>query len=245
MSDLPNVSVPPASPPVEPPPPSQPLDGAFTPRSVLDVLLRHPRRIATEAAGTHRRRLIQMLLGIAIAGYAIYGLLAGMFAGGHQLWAAPLKITLGALAAGLLCYPSLYVFSCLAGAEAGPGEALALLAGMLALTAILLIGFAPVCWIFSMSTQSLAFMGALHIAFWAVAAYFGLGFLLGAFRPAAPGHRGHLVVWCLIFVLVTLQMTCALRPIIGTADTFLPTEKRFFLDHWGQTLSETAPSVLE
>ena len=40
--------------------------------------------------------------------------------GGAQLWAAPLKITVGALAAALLCYPSLYIFSCIAGADARP-----------------------------------------------------------------------------------------------------------------------------
>ena len=32
--------------------------------------------------------------------------------------------------------------------------------------------------------------------------------------------------------LVTLQMTAALRPIIDTAPTFLPKEKKFFLMHW-------------
>ena len=32
-------------------------------------------------------------------------------------------------------------------------------------------------------------------------------------------------------------MTTALRPIIGTSDTFLPREKKFFVAHWLDTLN--------
>ena len=43
----------------------------------------------------------------------------------------------------------------------------------------------------------------------------------------------------MIFVLVAVQMTTALRPILGKADTFLPTEKQFFMSHWGDCLKAT------
>jgi hypothetical protein len=33
-----------------------------------------------------------------------------------------------------------------------------------------------------------------------------------------------------------LQMMTALRPVIGTAETFLPTKKKFFLTHWMETI---------
>jgi hypothetical protein len=46
-------------------------------------------------------------------------------------------------------------------------------------------------------------------------------------------------------VLVVLQMTTALRPIVGTADTFFPTEKRFFLSHWGESLKSAAVKLRE
>jgi hypothetical protein len=32
---------------------------------------------------------------------------------------------------------------------------------------------------------------------------------------------------------VTLQVSCALRPILGKAENFMPGEKKFFLEHWG------------
>jgi hypothetical protein len=43
---------------------------------------------------------------------------------------------------------------------------------------------------------------------------------------------GGIKVWMVIFLLVMLQMTTALRPWIGKADTFLPAEKKFFISHW-------------
>ena len=51
----------------------------------------------------------------------------------------------------------------------------------------------------------------------------------------ARSHAG-LNVWIVIFLLVALQMTTALRPILGTSKTFLPMEKKFFLAHWGDCL---------
>ena len=49
---------------------------------------------------------------------------------------------------------------------------------------------------------------------------------------AAAGLE-HLV----IFVLVLLQITEALRPILGTSDDLLPKEKKFFLSHWVESVS--------
>jgi hypothetical protein len=35
-----------------------------------------------------------------------------------------------------------------------------------------------------------------------------------------------------------LQMTTALRPLVGTSTTFFPAEKKFFIAHWGDCLKE-------
>ena len=53
-------------------------------------------------------------------------------------------------------------------------------------------------------------------------------------------ERTHLKVWMAIFLLVCLQMTTALRPIIGTSEHWLPQEKKFFLAHWMENLSRAA-----
>ena len=77
-------------------------------------------------------------------------------------------------------------------------------------------------------------MGALHLIFWFVSTVFGLRFLNAAFSHSEARSNAGLSTWIVIFVLVVLQMTTALRPIVGKADTFLPPpeEKKFFLSHW-------------
>ena len=41
-----------------------------------------------------------------------------------------------------------------------------------------------------------------------------------------------------LFILVCLQMTTALRTMLGTSDTFLPREKKFFVAHWLHTVRD-------
>ena len=104
------------------------------------------------------------------------------------------------------------------------------------LMTILLVGFAPVAWIFSQSTESVAWMGALHLLFWFIATIFGVRFLKNGFYQANARSQAGVNVWIIIFLLVALQMTTALRPIIGKSETFFPAEKKFFLVHWFDTV---------
>ena len=117
--------------------------------------------------------------------------------------------------------------------------------GLLTLMTILLIGFAPVAWLFSQSTESVAWMGALHLIFWGIATIFGLRFLDAGFAHTQARTSAGLNTWAVIFVLVVLQMTTALRPIVGTADTLLPTEKKSFVSHWGDCLKSPRPAARE
>ena len=210
--------------------------------ATVEAILRQPRRVMFQLRQPGQGRLIAAMLVIALASSLIYGIVVGTFSGGQQLWGAPVKIAAGLLISALICLPSLYIFSCLGGSQARLVEVFGLLAGLLALTTVLLIGFAPVAWVFSESTKSLAVMGALHIGFWLVAVFFGLRFLYAGFKhlgtPAMSGGGVH--VWVIIFLLVALQMTTALRPIVGTADTFLPkpADKKFFLGHWMDCLDQ-------
>src|SRR5581483_10717881 len=185
--------------------------------AVAEAILRQPRRVMFRLRQQGQGPLIGALLVIAVVCSLIYGIVVGTFSGGEQLWAAPVKIALGLLVSALICLPSLYIFSCLSGSRARLVEVFGLVIGLLALTAVLLIGFAPVAWVFSQSTQSAEIMGTLHVCFWLVATYFGLRFLRAGFRHAdarSDGGSG-LKVWVAIFLLVGLQMTTALRPLVG------------------------------
>lgn len=209
--------------------------------SVLEALLRRPRGVLHHLHEPGGTRLVWIMMLIALVGSAGYGFIVGTFSGGTQLWAAPLKIAGGLLVSGLICLPSLYVFACLTGSSARFTDVVGMVAGLLALMAVLLISFAPVAWVFSQSTESIVSMGVLHLALWLVAMLFGARFIhLGMARLGARSE-GVFYFWLCLFLVVALQMTTALRPIVGTANTLLPTEKRFFLQHWADSARSGGP----
>lgn len=212
-----------------------PITNAF---AAIEALLRQPRRLLFQLRQPGAGGLIAQMLFVSAVCALVYGVVAGTFSGGTQLWIAPAKIAGGLLVSAAICLPSLYIFTCLSGAQARLAEVCGLLAGLLMLMTILLVGFAPVAWIFSQSTESAAWMGFLHLAFWFVATLFGVRFMKHGFAHAEAKSQAGVNVWICIFLLVALQMTTALRPIIGKADTFFPTEKKFFIGHWLDTLEK-------
>lgn len=216
----------------------QPMDRGTGPWVATESLLKHPQRVMYQMHQEDPRRLIASLAAISVGCLLVYGLIVGTFSGGEQLWMAPVKITLGMFASALICLPSLFIFACLSGEDARISEICGLLFASVALSAVLLIGFAPVAWIFSASTNSMVFMGFLHLAIWTIGTYFGLQLLYRALDRNRGSNPGHLRVWGVIFILVALQMTTALRPILGTADTVLPKEKKFFLAHWSDCMGQ-------
>ena len=204
--------------------------------AAIDAILRHPRRVMFQLRQPGAGRLIFSMILVSVVCSLVYGIVVGTFSGGAQLWLAPVKIAAGLLISTLICFPSLYIFSCLSGSQARLVEVCGLLAGLLMLMTILLIGFAPVAWIFSQSTDSNVWMGTLHLLFWFIATIFGLRFVEAGYNHFKARSHAGFHTWVAIFVLVAVQMTTALRPIIGKSETFLPAEKKFFLAHWGECM---------
>lgn len=213
-----------------------PVTNAF---AAVEALLRQPRRLLYQLRQPGAGKLIAAMLFASILCSLIYGVVVGTFSGGAQLWIAPVKIVMGLMISAVICLPSLYIFTCLSGSQARLVEVGGLLAGLLLLMTILLIGFAPVAWIFSESTESLAWMGALHLIFWFTATLFGLRFMKAGIMHANARSQAGINVWIIIFLLVALQMTTALRPILGKSPAFFPTEKKFFIGHWADCLKMT------
>jgi len=208
--------------------------------AAIESILRQPRRVMYQLRQPGVGRLIGAMLFISVSCSLIYGVIVGWFSGHEQWWAAPVKISGGLLVSALICLPSLYIFACLSGSQARLVEIVGMVSGLLMLTTILLIGFAPVAWLFSQSTESLAWMGFLHLLFWGVATGFGMRFLKTAFAHSNARSNAGLITWIVIFLLVAVQMSTALRPIVGRADTFLPTEKKFFLSHWLDNMEDSS-----
>jgi hypothetical protein len=208
--------------------------------ATVEAVLRQPGRVLAQLRRPDGASVTAALLAAAFGGALVYGLVAGTFSGGVQLWAAPLKVAVGLLLSALICLPSLYIFACLGGSQARLREVVGVLASVLALMTLLLLGFAPVAWVFAQSTDSLAMMGALHLLFWGIATAFALRLLTTGFRQSQSRSLAGVRVWMCIFVLVMVQMTTSLRPILGKSDTLLPQEKKFFAAHWIQCLSVEA-----
>jgi hypothetical protein len=144
---------------------------------------------------------------------------------------------LGTLLAILICLPSLYIFTCLGGIDVQLRSVCGAPFAAVCLSSILLIGFAPVAWIFSQSTDSIVFMGALHLLFWVIGIRFGLRLIDAMGRVLGAHSKGHLRIWSAIFILVCFQMTATLRPIISPSKTFLSAEKKFFLANWFDSIN--------
>lgn len=207
----------------------QPIRGWW---ALLDALLKHPQRLLAGLTGGDSGRLTSQLLAMSFFGMAAYGVVVGLFPGGMQVAAVPLKLAGGLLASALICWPSLYILLCLSGGQQSAREVTGLLASALALQVVLMAGFAPVAWVFTQSTHSAGFMGGLHLLLWLVSAGFALQ-RLGQGLAALNGRAMQaLPVWCLVFLVVCLQMTTSLRPLMGpfTGWEFAPRD--FFLHAW-------------
>ncbi len=226
-------------------PPAEPtLPEKLDTRVLFEALLRSPKALVLRLAEPGHGASGSFLF-IALLSLLVFGLVLGSFAMHEQLWAAPLKIAAGVLVAAVICFPSLYIFSCLAGSRANASQLAATLAGMLALAGLLLLGFAPAVWIFTQATDGYGFMGFIALAAWLIALLFGFRFLFTAVAATGATSKVPLFIWSCIFLLVTLQMSTSLRPILGRSDRILTNEKIFFTQHWirsaGQSLPESKP----
>lgn len=224
------------------PPPLEPtLPENLEFKTLFEALLRNPQALIDRLKESKNRSIEKFAL-LAIISFTLFGLVLGCFAKHEQLWAAPLKLTMGLIFSGLICFPSLYIFASLAGAKVSIYQLASYLAGAIALAGLLLLGFAPAVWIFTESTDSLGFIGTLALGAWFIAFSFALRFLKLAVSSTGSIEKNPISIWSGVFLLVTLQMTTSLRPILGRAETLFPHEKKFFAQHWFDSIGETLES---
>ena len=214
-----------------------PMEGGPGMGNALASLLKSPGSILYElTSGAQPGRVAVSLWIITVAGLLAFGGVTGSISQ-SPWWTAPAKITGGVLFAALICLPSLYIFAALSGMALRLKAITGILLSTTGLTALLLAGFTPLVWVFGESTGSLCFMGGLLITIWLFSLLFGMNLLMKCSRALGMTDGVHLWIWCFMFLLVTFQVSCAVRPILGSADTLLPTEKKFFLQHWADNLN--------
>ena len=156
---------------------------------------------------------------------------AAVDGGGAQVAIAALKAPLIVAWSAALCVPSLYVFGALGGAALTRERFVVTLAGFFGLLGLVLVALLPIEWLFSVSSQSLAFVVWLHLLLWGLAVVFGGRFLRAAL-PEVSG--GALLLWLTLFCVVSFQVTTFVRPTLWRAPAGAVFEdgKLFFLDHF-------------
>ena len=190
---------------------------------------------------------------------ATYGVCMGVFpllkagrGGGLQMVATTLKVPLLFLLTLAVTFPSLYVFSALAGSRLGARGTLRLIVVAITVNLAVMAGFGPVTAFFASCTRSYPFIKLLNVLLFAIGGAIGLAFLWrtlaallreGEKRPieAATGGpsagdpaRRIFRVWIVLYGIVGMQMGWVLRPFIGAPhrrfEWFRERESHFFAD---------------
>jgi hypothetical protein len=224
------------------PPQSIPSSGTGTDAgNIVTSLLKAPAKVADVIALQQKGILAAAasLLALAVACHAVFGLAVGLFVGWSVAIMDVVKAPLIAVCSLLLCFPSLYVFACVAGSPLTISQTVALGCSCLAMVGLLLVGLAPVAWLFAVSTASLPFIVMLALLIWLVAVSFAARYV-GKLRAHPLFQRqGGIKMWFLILIVVTLQMTTCMRPMLGKPEKGWWTgEKKFFLSHFGATFEQ-------
>jgi hypothetical protein len=178
------------------------------------------------------------LLAVSALCYALYGAAAGAFQGGDQILVAALKAPLIIFFTLLLCLPSLYVFSAVAGAEWTRRSFLVVLSGFAATLALILLAILPINWLFSTSSRHVGAAAFFQFVLWLLALGLAWRFLGQGLR--ANGARGGLVVWLLLFLVVSLQAATVLRPVLSRkpGTPIFVSGKKSFLEQIGDVFDE-------
>jgi hypothetical protein len=242
--DSPQQPVPNSAAPERPEPAARPAPVPPAPaRTTLDQILRGADLLLARVEGADAARVIVRLAAIAVIGFLVYGVVLGSFSGGDQWWASPAKVLIGAVLCATICFPSLYIFASLAGADARATHVLGMLLGTLASTAILLAGFAPVAWIFSQSSSTVSLLAPIHLIVWLISFLASQRILSAGLRRWRGRPSALTGLWASIFLVTSLQMMTTLRPLLGHSDGFrFHDERKFFLVHWADTIVSDADS---
>jgi len=171
-----------------------------------------------ESLGTKLGYALATLIGLS----ALYGAAAGAFAGPLQGLAAALKLPVLFLGTLAICFPGFFVVQVLVGSRLRLAQVLALVAGSLALTAIVLAAIVPVTVFFLLTGANYHFLSLLHAGIvlgaglvGMVALHEGLAFACEK-RGVYPKKAMTIMqVWALLFAFVGIQMAWNLQPFVG------------------------------
>ncbi len=153
---------------------------------------------------------------------ALYGAAAGAYAGLAQSLSAAVKLPLLFVATLLICFPGFFVIQVLVGSRLRLAQVLALVAGALALTAILLAAIVPVTLFFLLTGANYHFLSLLHVVIVLGAGLVGMyalheGLAFACEKRGVYPRNAMTIMraWAVLFAFVGVQMAWNLLPFVG------------------------------
>lgn len=169
--------------------------------------------------------------------HSLYGVAMALYGGLPAAGMTVLKAPAIALSSILLCLPSLYVFSAVGGCPLSPSQAFAVGGGVVGMIGLLLLGLAPVAWLFAVSTKSCAFTVLFSVTAWFIAVGFARRFINQLRTVPSFSRTTGMKWWLLIYILVSLQMITTQRPLLERPGSgWYLGKKQFFLVHFAWSL---------
>ncbi len=196
--------------------------GAMGPFAVAGAVLKAQGAVIRDVQ--QGRRLPAYLGGLFLSTLFLsagYGAILGLFQPGLQTLYAALKVPIVVLGTALLCTPTFFVFNSILGSKLTLHQTLAAVLFLSASAALVLVAFAPIAWLFTVSTEGPGFLRVLHLLVFLIAAAYGLRSLNTARKylnyidaTQTPIHGKLLLLWSGIALFVALQMAWYFRPLL-------------------------------
>lgn len=203
--------------------------------AVVGAILKAQGAVIRDVAQERRLvRTIASLFGASLLFTALYGAILGLFQPGLQTLFAAAKLPIVVLGTALLCTPTFFVFNSILGSRLSFGQTVAIVLLMVTAAALILVAFAPIAWLFTMTTGGVTFLTGLHLLVFLIAIVFGIHVLrttrtyLNYLNLShTPIHAPFLRAWYVIVLFVALQMAYVFRPLL-VAGPFFTGERGLF-----------------
>jgi hypothetical protein len=228
--------------PTEPPPRGEGFWGRLT---IAEWLLKHRDYLLAQIESGREVQVILLdLLVVAIVPTAFYGLIVGLATNSvARIVSNPIKLPLMMLLTMLLCLPTLYIFSSYLGGRRSLLQTAALAFSAVAITAVVLAGFAPITWFLTFTAPGAHNLHVLvNVVVFAISGFVGVSFLTSSARrfhadsPQLTSLLSFLACWIVLYGLVGAQMGWLLRPFFSTSSEWLRPHPKgdsgFFVAVW-------------
>jgi len=206
----------------------------------LGELLRAPGEVMGFADGrAHYWRLAVFLALVSAVGCALFGFAIGSFVDLKVAALDAAKMVGIAVFSFVLCFPTLYVFATISGSKLSAARLAVIGLVCTATLGSLLAALSPILWLFSVSTEKVAFIVVLSCFLAALSLVFVARPVAAAAEKGVVVNKAGLHLWLVVFAVVALQTVTLVRPMlapIGTPRT--PEGKCFFLMHFGESIAD-------